>query len=84
MEKIETLNITLKINDHQVAEFQRFLDEHFNVISYKVMPDTEKMYATDTTFQKLVKAKKEATKVVGIYINDNNNKYKELILNKHK
>ncbi len=75
MERIETLNITLKVEINQVAALQRYLDEHLNVISFRVLPSTEKMYNEDKTFKTLVKAKKQIDKKIGEYINDNNQKY---------
>ncbi len=73
---METINITIKLPTEKVAEFQRFLDEHLNVLEFKVLPNTEAMYEADEAFRKLLKGKKQIKNTVEKYINDNNNKYK--------
>lgn len=69
---MKTINITLKANEHHVTGLEDHLREHFEVISYKILPDTDKLYETSTTFKKLVKAVKEAQRERDIYINENN------------
>lgn len=72
---METINITLKVERSKVIELRRFLDSELTVLEFKVMPDTQKMYEEDETFQMLSKIKKKAKIEVEKYINDNNQKY---------
>ena len=48
------------------------LRQAVNVIDFKHISDTNKLYNSDDTFKKLVKAKKEATKQCELYINKHN------------
>ena len=69
---MKTVNITLKIDDHNVTSFESWLGQQLEVVSFKILPDTEKLYETDATFKKLVKAVKSAQEIRDKYINDNN------------
>lgn len=74
---METINITLKIAEHQIPELERFCREHMeHLLEFKVLPNTEKMFEEDPVFRTLSKLKKKAKIEVEKYINDNNNKYK--------
>lgn len=69
---MKTVNITLKIESEQVLNFEHWLRQNTDVIDFKILPDTEKLYETDPTFQKLVKAVKTAQKQRDLYINEKN------------
>lgn len=71
-----TINITVKLEKHQVVKFQQFIEEHVEVLDFKILPDTQKMWDEDEVFQSIVKEQKKHNKLVSKYINDNNNKYK--------
>ncbi len=73
---METINITVKLHEHQVVKFQQFIEEHVEVLDFKILPDTQKMWDEDEVFQSIVKEQKKHNKLVSKYINDNNNKYK--------
>ena len=72
MEK--TVNITLKVQDFNVNELDNALRSRFNVIDFKILPNTEKLYSEDEHFKKLVKSKMSAARLVDKYINDHNYK----------
>jgi len=72
---MKTVNITLKIEDDQINNFDEWLRLQLEVISFKILPNTEKMYNDDNTFKKLVKSVKQAQKIRDVYINDNNQKH---------
>lgn len=72
---METINITVKLPLEKIVEFRRFLDEHIEVVGFKVLPNTKKMWDADEYFRKINKNKKKASDIVEVYINDNNNKY---------
>jgi len=69
---MKTINITLKINPHELTNFESWLRNNLEVVSFKILPDTEKLYETDATFKKLVKAVKTAQTIRDKYINDKN------------
>jgi len=74
MEEI-TLNITLKINKHDVIDFESWLRNNLEVISVNHIRDTNQLYKNDETFKKLVKNVKKAVKEKDVYAMNNNHKY---------
>ena len=71
---METINITVKVKEDGVVQLRQFLDEHIEVLDFKILPDTQKMWDEDEVFQSIVKEQKKHNKLVSKYINDNNNK----------
>ena len=69
---IVTINTTFKVEAKELIGFEWELRQVVNVIDFKHISDTEKLYNSDDTFKKLVKAKKEATKQCELYINKHN------------
>jgi hypothetical protein len=68
-----TINTTFKVEAKELSSFEWGLRQVVNVIDFKHVSNTEKLYSSDDTFKKLVKAKKEATKQCELYINKHNN-----------
>jgi len=66
---IVTINTTFKITAEKLIDFEFQFREIVNVIDFKHISNTEELYKTDPKFKKLVKAKKEATKLCELYIN---------------
>jgi hypothetical protein len=69
---IFTINITLKIEGKLLVEFENYLYGNFEVIGFRILPDTEKLYEEDDVFKKLVKLEKEARLAKEKYINAKN------------
>ena len=69
---IVTINTTFKVEAKDISGFEWELRQVVDVIDFKHVSNTEKLYSTDNTFKKLVKAKKEATKQCELYINKHN------------
>ena len=69
---IVTINTTFKVEAKELSGFEWELRQVVDVIDFKIISDTEKLYRTDKTFKKLVKAKKEATRQCELYINRHN------------
>jgi hypothetical protein len=69
---IFTINITLKIEGKLLVEFENYLYGNFEVIGFRILPDTEKLYEEDDMFKKLVKLEKEARLAKEKYINAKN------------
>lgn len=68
MYKLETVNVTLKVYEHNIIGLESYLNEHFEVISYKILPDTEELYENDPHFKKLVKEVKRVQRLRDDYI----------------
>lgn len=71
---IRTINTTIKLKHSLVLELEDFLRSHaeLEVISFKVVPSTEKLYNEDKYFKKLVKDIKTLNDIKERYINKNN------------
>lgn len=69
---MKTINITLKIEDHELTNFESWLRQQLEVIDLRVIPNTSKLYETDKTFQRLVKLEKQARTEKLNYINEHN------------
>ncbi len=48
---METINITVKLHEHQVVKFQQFIEEHVEVLDFQILPDTQKMWDEDEVCQ---------------------------------
>ena len=69
---MKTVNITLEINDDDITNFENYLNNTFNLINFRIIPDTKELYEKDDVFKKLVKAEKQARRIKETYINENN------------
>ena len=68
-----TVNVTMSdLTADQVYHMELFLRQNYGVIDFKILPETKELYNKDTTFQKIVKAVKDAQRVRDIYINEHN------------
>lgn len=68
----KTINMTFKIDETQVTNFENWFRHQEEVIDFKILPNTEKLYEEDKHFQKLVKTVKDAQRVRDQYINEKN------------
>ena len=73
-EAMKTINATLKVPVLNVNRLEDALRAQFEVIDYKILPNTEKLYSEDNHFKKLVKAVKTAQTIRDKYINEKNYK----------
>ena len=69
---MKTVNITLKVNDSDLTSLESDLRGFTQVIDFRIVADTERLYKEDNTFKKLVKAKKELSNQILDYINKHN------------
>ena len=72
-----TVNITLKVLNSNLVDFENLLRIGFNVIDFSVIANTQNMYEQDPTFKKIVKEAKKIKDLRLQYINDNNYKYEK-------
>lgn len=68
----KTINMTFKLEETQVNNFESWFRQNEEVIDFKILPDTEKLYETDKHFQEIVKKVKTAQRIRDEYINNHN------------
>lgn len=73
---MEAINLTIKIDKDEFVRFRNFLEQYIEIVDYKILPNTEKMYEQDEGFRRVRDTVRKAKAVEGKYINDNNYKYK--------
>ena len=64
------INTTIEIDERQMIGLQNYLQENLNVLDFKVIPDTSKLYEEDESFRRLCKSVKNAQKNRDKYWND--------------
>jgi hypothetical protein len=69
---MKTINITFKLDDSQINNFDNWFRSQVEVIDFKILPDTEKLYSEDSHFKALVKSVKDAQRIRDQYINEHN------------
>ncbi len=74
---MKTVNITLEVSEMHLTDLERYLERTFNLISYRVIPDTKELYENDNYFKNIVKNVKKSTEIRDNYINKYNNNNNE-------
>jgi hypothetical protein len=69
---MKTVNITFKLDESQINNFDNWFRSQVEVIDFKILPDTEKLYSEDSHFKALVKSVKDAQRIRDEYINEHN------------
>jgi len=69
---MKTVNITVKIEEHSIRDFEYWLNQNLEVIKLVIVPDTDELYNNDAYFRNIVKSVKKAQRIRDKYINDNN------------
>ena len=72
-----TVNLTLKIDDTNLTDFESWLRNQLEVIDVQIVPNTKQMYLKDIHFKKLLKQKKDLQRTTWNYIMKNNHKYND-------
>lgn len=70
--KIITVNCTLKVEAQDVVLLEEELREVCEVVSFKHLPDTTGLYATDNEYKKIVDNEKKWKDAKMDYYNENN------------
>ncbi len=64
------VNFTVELEDNEeYLRFKNWLEQHIAVSDFRILPDTTKLYDTNTTFRELCKAEKMAKRAKNDYIN---------------
>lgn len=66
------INTTMLVPRGEVLTFEDELMQRFDVKSFKVLPDTEKLYEDNEYFRKLLKQKKDLQYRIETFINKYN------------
>jgi len=69
---MKTINVTLEISEMHLTDLERYLERTFNLISFRVIPDTVDLYENDKYFKNIIKNVKKATQIRDNYINQYN------------
>jgi len=69
---MKTINMTFKMEETEIINFENWFRQHQKVIDFKILPETEELYEKDEHFKKLVKGVKTAQKLRDEYINNHN------------
>jgi len=69
-EDIVTINTTFKIQAGSLVELENWLYANLDVVGFRIVPNTEKLYEEDAMFKKLVKIEREARVAKEKYINN--------------
>jgi hypothetical protein len=67
---IVTVNTTFKIQAGSLVELENWLYANLDVVGFRIVPNTEKLYEEDAMFKKLVKIEREARVAKEKYINN--------------
>lgn len=67
-----TVSFTFKCTAQAYVYIGKWLEAHVEIISERVLPNTETLHDNDPHFRRLVKTVKDAQKARDIYINDKN------------
>jgi len=64
------VNFTVELEDkEEYRRFKNWLEQHIAVSDFRILPDTDNLYETSTTFRGLCKAEKLAKRAKNDYIN---------------
>lgn len=75
MNEETTVNITLKLKNHNVTDLENWLNDKFTLISFTHLQNTDKMYQEDKGFKKVLKQYKDIKRIKDDYVLKNNYKY---------
>jgi hypothetical protein len=67
---IVTVNTTFKIQAGSLVELENWLYANLDVVGFRIVPNTEKLYEEDAMFKKLVKIERDARVAKEKYINN--------------
>jgi hypothetical protein len=71
LDRMVKVNIVVKIYEEHLVKLEDRLNDMLpEVVSYRVLPDTEKLYDDSKTFRSLLKKRKEIQNQIDEYINE--------------
>jgi hypothetical protein len=71
LNRMVKVNIVVKIYEEHLVRLEDELNEMLpEVVSYRVLPDTQELWDNSPAFRKLVKKRKEIQEQIDIFINE--------------
>jgi hypothetical protein len=71
---VGTFNLTFKTTNEGFEYIRSWIDNHTEIISDSILPDTSELYKTDEVFKKMVKDIKKLQELKMDYIIKNNDR----------
>lgn len=66
------INTTIELDESRISFLEMVLRSEWNVIDFKILPETEKLYEENEAFKKLIKQKKKLQREIDLFINKYN------------
>ena len=70
MSEMVKINAVFKVKKSLVVHTENVFNEVFDLISYRILPDTQELYENHPAFKKLVKQRKAIQEEIDLYINE--------------
>jgi hypothetical protein len=70
MNEITKISAVFNVKKSLVVHTENWMDEVFELISYRIIPDTQDLWKKDDRFKKLVKSRKNIQEQIDKYINE--------------
>ena len=70
MSEMTKVSAVFSVKKSLVTHTERWMDDVFDLISYRVIPDTQELYEIDPHFKQLVKERKKIQELIDNYINE--------------
>lgn len=66
------INTTIELDEKRISFLEMVLRSEWNVVDFKILPQTEKLYEENKHFRNLIKQKKQLQREIDLYINKHN------------
>ena len=66
------ISVTLNLQENEMQGFESWIRYYADVIDFRVLPDTKKLYERSSHFKELIKKKKDLGLEIDRYINEHN------------
>ena len=70
MSEIIKISAVFNVKDSLVVHTENWMNEVFDLISYRVIPDTQELWEKYPRFQQLVKQRKAIQEEIDIFVNE--------------
>jgi hypothetical protein len=70
MSEMTKISAVFNVKKSLVVHTENWMDEVFDLISYRIIPDTQELWEKSPRFKALVKQRKEIQEQIDIFINE--------------
>ena len=70
MSEMTKISAVFNVKKSLVVHTENWMDEVFDLISYRIIPDTQELWEKSLKFKALVKQRKEIQEQIDIFINE--------------